>query len=203
MITDGLDGVQRSTKQRLLDEAARLFAERGYTATSVGDIEAAAGLQPRRGALYKHYASKLDVLRAIVRRHIESVDRAAVALEGLPLTDLRAEALMMGRWLLDELDRQRALTHILEQDGHRIPEMRDAARDHISDAGYRSACALLERWLDGRRPGTDAASVAVCLVGAVINYRRSSWTFGAPPIGLTDDRFLDGWGDVCVAFAGA
>lgn len=203
MITDGRNGVQRSTKQRLLDEAARLFAERGYAATSVGDIEAAAGLQPRRGALYKHYANKLDILRAIVRRHVESVGQAVVTLEGLPLTDLRAEALMMGRWLLDELDRQRALTHILEQDGHRIPEMRDAARKHISDLGYQSACALLERWLDGRRPGTDAAAVAVCLVGAVINYRRSSWTFGAPPIGLTDDRFLDGWADVCVTFTGA
>ncbi len=202
MITDGDEGVQRSTKQRLLDEAARLFAERGYAATSVGDIEAAAGLQPRRGALYKHYANKLDILEAIVRRHVESVDQAAVTLDGLPLTDLRSEALMMGRWLLDELDRQRALTHILEQDGHRVPELRDAARKHISDAGYQSACALLERWLDGRRPDIDAASAAVCLVGAVINFRRSSWTFGAPPVGLPDDRFLDGWADVCVTFAG-
>ena len=43
-----------STRQRLLDEGMRLFAERGFRATGVGDIEAAAGLQPRRGALYKH-----------------------------------------------------------------------------------------------------------------------------------------------------
>lgn len=109
---------------------------------------------------------------------------------------------MMGRWLLDELDRQRALPHILEQDGHRIPELRDTARKQISDAGYRSACALLERWLDGRRPDIDAAPVAVCLVGAVINFRRSSWTFGAPPVDLTDDRFLDAWADLCVTCAG-
>lgn len=201
MITDGEESVQRSTKGRLLDEASRLFAERGYTATSVGDIEEAAGLQPRRGALYKHYANKLDVLEAIIRRHVESVDRAAVTLDGLPLTDLRGEALMMGRWLLDELDRQRALTHILEQDGHRVPELRDAARQQISDAGYRSACALLERWLDGRRPDVDAVATAVCLVGALVNFRRSSWTFGRPPVGLTDERFLDGWADVCVTVA--
>lgn len=201
MITDGEEPVQRSTKQRLLDQAARLFAERGYTATSVGDIEAAAGLQPRRGALYKHYANKLEVLEAIIRRHVESVDRAVVTLDGLPLSDLRGEALMMGRWLLDELDRQRALTHILEQDGHRVPELRDAAREHISDAGYQSACALLERWLDGRRSDVDAAATAVCLVGAIINFRRSGWTFGRAPVGLTDERFLDGWADVCVTVA--
>lgn len=201
MITDGVEAVQRSTKQRLLDEAARLFADQGYTATSVGDIEAAAGLQPRRGALYKHYANKLEVLEAIVRRHVESVDQATITLDGLPLTDLRDEALTMGRWLLEELDRQRALTHILEQDGHRVPELRDAARQHISDAGYRSACALLERWLDGRRPDVDAAATAVCLVGALINFRRSGWTFGGPPIELTDERFLDGWADVCLTVA--
>lgn len=201
MITHRAEAVQRSTKQRLLDEAARLFAEQGFTATSVGDIEAAAGLQPRRGALYKHYANKFEVLEAIVRRHIESVDQAAVTLDGLPLTDLRGEALMMGRWLLGELDRQRALTHILEQDGHRVPELRDAARQHISDAGYQSACGLLERWLDGRRPAVDAAATAVCLVGALINFRRSGWTFGGAPIELTDERFLDGWADVCLAVA--
>lgn len=201
MITDGPETVQRSTKQRLLDEAARLFAERGYTATSVGDIEAAADLQPRRGALYKHFDNKLEVLEAIIRRHVESVDQAAVTLDGLPLTDLRGEALMMGRWLLKELDHQRAMTHILEQDGHRVPELRDAARQHISDAGYQSACALLERWLDGRSPDVDAVATAVCLVGAVINFRRSNWTFGRAPIGLTDERFLDGWADVCVAVA--
>lgn len=203
MITDAGAAVQGSTKDRLLREAARLFSERGYAATSVGDIEAAAGLQPRRGALYKHYASKLAILEEIVRRHVAAVDDAAVVLDGLPLTDLRAEAGAMGRWLLDELDRQRALTHILERDGHRIPELRDDARDQISDAGYRAASALVERWLGGHRPDLDAAAVAVCLVGAVVNFRRSSWTFGAPPVELDDDRFLEGWIDVCAAVAGA
>ena len=33
--------------QRIVDEAMRLFGEKGYAATSVGDIEAAAGLTPR------------------------------------------------------------------------------------------------------------------------------------------------------------
>ena len=201
MITEGGESVKRPTRQRLLDEAARLFAERGYAATAVGDIEAAAGLQPRRGALYKHYDSKLDVLEAIVRRHIESVNNAALTIDGLPLTDLRAEALIMGQWLLDELDRQRALTHILEQDGHRVTELRDAARQQISDAGYRSASALLERWLDGHRPDLDAAAIATSLVGSIINFRRSTWTFGGPPLGLDDDRFLNGWADLCVTLA--
>ena len=42
--------------------ALPLFARQGFRGTSVGEIEAAAGLSPRSGALYKHFASKRDVL---------------------------------------------------------------------------------------------------------------------------------------------
>ena len=45
------------TRERILLAARRLFAEQGYKGTSVGEIEAAAGLSPRAGALYKHFPS--------------------------------------------------------------------------------------------------------------------------------------------------
>jgi len=35
--------------------AIELFAERGFDGTSVGEIERAAGLAPRSGALYQHF----------------------------------------------------------------------------------------------------------------------------------------------------
>ena len=38
-----------STRERLLDEAMRLFGERGYDATSVAEIERSAGLTPGAG----------------------------------------------------------------------------------------------------------------------------------------------------------
>src|SRR5437588_12879907 len=51
------------TRDRLLDEAMRLFGERGYDATSVAEIERAAGLTPGAGGLFHHFSSKEDVLR--------------------------------------------------------------------------------------------------------------------------------------------
>lgn len=62
----------RSTSDRLLVAGMELFAERGFRATTVGDIEAAVGLAPRRGALYKHFASKQALLEAAVRSHIDA-----------------------------------------------------------------------------------------------------------------------------------
>jgi AcrR family transcriptional regulator len=51
-------------------EARRLFAERGYHATSMEDLARAVGL--RRGSLYAHIASKSELLVATVERGAEA-----------------------------------------------------------------------------------------------------------------------------------
>ena len=48
------------TRQRLLAEAQRLFRERGYAATSLEQIAAAA--EVTKGAIYGHFASKEDLM---------------------------------------------------------------------------------------------------------------------------------------------
>src|SRR5258705_8311772 len=68
----------RSTRERIIDESLRLFAERGYAATSVAEIEAAAGLSPGAGGLYRHFKSKYEVLAAVMNEHATRT-RAQVA----------------------------------------------------------------------------------------------------------------------------
>ena len=48
------------TRQRVLDEAERLFRERGYAATSLEQIAEAA--EVTKGAIYGHFSSKEDLL---------------------------------------------------------------------------------------------------------------------------------------------
>lgn len=48
------------TRQRLLEEAQRLFRERGYAATSLEQIAEAADVT--KGAIYGHFSSKEDLL---------------------------------------------------------------------------------------------------------------------------------------------
>lgn len=52
--------------ERLLAEATRLFAERGYDRTSVQEIVEAAGVT--KGALYHYFGSKEDLLHEIYAR---------------------------------------------------------------------------------------------------------------------------------------
>ena len=43
----------------------------------------------------------------------------------------------------------------------------------------------------GRRRGIDPDAIAVLLIGSLINVRRSTWTFGAAPLDLDDDRIVN------------
>jgi AcrR family transcriptional regulator len=53
-----------ATRSALLDEATRLFAERGYAATSLEDIASAS--QVTRGAVYHHFDGKQALFEAVL-----------------------------------------------------------------------------------------------------------------------------------------
>ena len=55
-----------STKERILRIALELFAQNGYLGTSMNDIARQVGFT--KAALYKHYASKQEILDKIVER---------------------------------------------------------------------------------------------------------------------------------------
>src|ERR1044071_979743 len=113
MVTTG----ETSTRERIVSEAMRLFAERGYRGTTVGEIEEAAGLAPRAGGLYKHFRSKEEVLEAGIERHVGEIDVIQPALETLPLGDPRAELTLVGRWGLTELANEMPLMKVVQKDG--------------------------------------------------------------------------------------
>ena len=62
---------EKSTKERILEEALRLFAKNGYLGTSMNDIARQLGVT--KAALYKHYTSKQEILDSIVNR-MDSLD---------------------------------------------------------------------------------------------------------------------------------
>jgi AcrR family transcriptional regulator len=67
------------TRKRILDAAMRLFAERGYHASSNADVAEAAGLT--RGAMLYHFPTREDLVEAAIdyiqRRRTEAFETAA------------------------------------------------------------------------------------------------------------------------------
>lgn len=62
---------------RILQVAARLFREDGYSATSVRDIAREAGILP--GSLHYRYATKEDILSALMERAIDQLIAGVLA----------------------------------------------------------------------------------------------------------------------------
>jgi len=67
-----------TTKERLLEAAKRVFAEKGYHAAGVSDIIEAAGVA--RGTFYLYFKSKRDVFSALVEHIIQQLDSLITAL---------------------------------------------------------------------------------------------------------------------------
>jgi AcrR family transcriptional regulator len=96
---------ERSPDDRVLQAAARQFREQGYAATTLRDIARAAGMLP--GSLHYRYASKEDILSALMERAIdrliEGVLGAAAAATD-PLERLRLAIVEHVRILLSRED---------------------------------------------------------------------------------------------------
>ena len=69
-----------ATREKILAEALRLFAHKGYDATSIKDISAAVGVAD--AALYRHFPSKDDIAQAVFARHYRALANEIEAIAG-------------------------------------------------------------------------------------------------------------------------
>ena len=90
-------------RDELTRQAARLFAEKGYHGTSIGDLAEAMGVQ--KGSLYAHIDSKADLLWQVARdgaaafhAALDELDDALPATEKIRLA-LRAHLRVVGEQL--------------------------------------------------------------------------------------------------------
>ena len=66
-----------TTREKLVETATALVAARGYNATGMADILAAAGVH--RGSLYHAFPAKKDLLLAVLERYRSGIDERLVA----------------------------------------------------------------------------------------------------------------------------
>jgi AcrR family transcriptional regulator len=184
-------------REQILVAATRAFADAGFAATSLDDVAAEAGIS--RDILYRHFESKADLYRAVLRR---ARDRLGAATGAPEFTDSSLDA------LLSAAAGEPAGFRLLFHHAAREPEFRreidelrscmfDVAHSHLADAipdpaWARWASTLLPTvavegviaWLDAGQPDRPIAALRIGLaLGGIVEAARSAAGEGAslPP----------------------
>lgn len=115
---------EESTRDRILQAAVNVFAEKGYHGAGMSDIGQAANIQ--RGALYYHIGSKEELLYDLTRRHVEvALDAGRKAIEGHD--DARDQFRALTQAHIRTLADRRADVTVAEREMHVLTGERAAA----------------------------------------------------------------------------
>lgn len=182
-----------STRERLLTEAMRLFSDKGFEATSVSQIEAAAGLAAGSGALYRHFKSKDDLLVAGIDRQLDR--RAAMAdIRALfaGLGDLHSELTVLGRYLLTVIDQESELLQIAARTPAGLSERLDTAYAALVDSLTEELSGWITAWAP-RVPSEQAKVLAALGINSILGERFATNLFRRSAAPISDDRYLREW----------
>ena len=181
------------TRDRILDEAMRLFSEQGFKATTIVQIEAAAGLTPGAGGVYHHFANKEALLSAGVERHLQRLD----ALRDIrhlftDLGDLRTELLITARYILAELDREAELLRILTTETRSRPQLLKDATDRLVGATLDGFASWLAARSERELTNEQAQALASIALGGLISTRLLQGFLALEPP-IDDEVLVNTW----------
>lgn len=117
------------TRSRILATARDLYAEKGYAGTSMAALAGRLGIS--KAALYHHFASKTEILDALVAEPTAAWDELVARAPGLPAEELLGA-------VIDTTAGYAALADVLGGD----PSVRSARRDRTRDRSHEINAAL-------------------------------------------------------------
>jgi AcrR family transcriptional regulator len=182
-----------TTRERIIDQAMHLFSQHGYAATSVAKIESAAGLTPGAGGLYHHFDSKEAVLAAGIERQLARLD-ALREIRGVltPLGDVKAELILIARYILTELDSESELLRILASEARNRPQMLTTAVDQLVHSTFEGFATWITERSEPSIANTDARAIAAVGLGSLLSSRLLRDVLGIPAQ-VDDETLVDTW----------
>jgi AcrR family transcriptional regulator len=181
------------TRERIVDEAMRLFSQHGYAATSIAKIEAAAGLTAGAGGLYHHFASKEAVLAAGIERQLARLGALREIRTVLgSLGDLKAELTLTARYVLAELDSESELLRILASDARNRPQLLTTAVEQLVSSTFAGFATWIADRAERAIPDDEAKAIAAFGLGSLLCTRLLRDVL-AIPSQVEDNTLVDTW----------
>jgi AcrR family transcriptional regulator len=175
----------------------RLFGEKGYEATAIAEIEAAAGLTPGSGGPYRHFHSKAALLSAGVLQQIRTITDLIATVddpEQLRQLPLRERLDILAGAGFRRLDAKRDLNRDLNRILHRrdlsaFPDLLEALRDEDLRRIFQSVIHWVETEAGENAPKRDWQAIAAVLVGAIAHYWLLRDATGGHLDDVDEDRY--------------
>lgn len=151
-----------TTRTRILEAGTKLFAERGFAASSMRELAERAGAA--LSASYYHFPGKQDVLIAIMDEAMENLEQGALAVLERGLEPLPR---------LSELVRAHVRAHLEEPERTRVADgelraMQPAARERTVEARDRYEAYFRRTLEEGIEDGSFEAGLDVPVVAMAI-----------------------------------
>jgi AcrR family transcriptional regulator len=148
----------------VLTAAVRLFNERGYEATSMGDLAERLGIT--KSSIYHHVTSKQELLRMAVDYALDGLFEASRQVESLDAPAIDRLESLIRRSVLVLADRLEFVTLLLRVRGNTAVERQALLRRRVFDAKV-TALVLLAQAEGGVRADVEPAIAARLLFGMV------------------------------------
>lgn len=182
-----------TTRERIVDEAMRLFSENGYSGTSIAKIEAAAGLTPGAGGIYHHFKSKEALLAAGIERQLARLDALRDIRRVLgPLGDIKAELTLTARYILAELDSESELLRILASDARNRPQLLKTAVEQLVSSTFTGFATWIGERSERPIGVEEAKAIAAFGLGSLLSSRLLRDVLGVPAL-IDDVTLVDTW----------
>lgn len=182
-----------STRERLVTEAMKLFSDRGFEATSVSQIEAAAGLSAGSGALYRHFKSKDALLTAGIDRQLDrrsAMQDIRALFAGLG--DLDSELTVLGRYVLAVIDQESELLQIAARTPAGLSDRLDTAYAALVDGLCDELNGWISAWVPHKSPEQTRA-LASLGIHSLLGERFAANLFRRSTAPASDDEYLKEW----------
>jgi len=181
----------KERRRQILDESARLFAERGYHPTAVADIVESLGVG--KGVFYWYFESKEDLFLEILAassQDLRRLQQAAIGDEPDPLRRIELGIRASLQWFRDH-------RHLFNLSQFAATDERFAAVLRQNDAVAIGDITrhLKEAMAAGSIPDQDPEMLAHALVGATRHLARTFLYHGEEPVGVVAEvavRFVMG-----------
>jgi len=180
--------------------ALALFAAKGYAATSVADIQQAAGLAPGSGALYKHFSSKRALLEAAITSRIEKIVTAREEYDSGEPQGMVASVRMAGRLIWSNLTQSEELLRVMLREPDELGDLDEKTWQIITDNAYqRFADELTRLNTSGRTRIPDPEAAAAVAIAALSYFATLRALTTRTPGNVDDDRYFEAWVDQTTA----